>query len=516
MLQFQQDAAISAGNGTADYEAIFSVFDEDNSHCLSRRELKRGLKKIKVEISRDEFRAVCEHFDKDGDGDIDYDEFRAFCVGKGGGASSPTRSKRTSKRADSEASPADKETSAREARLEARKAADSEASKAEVKRVADRDAAKKRSMTASERREADALSTAEVNELAQSVRKAVNQAVRSTGSTIVDVFAKFDPEDKGYVTLTDLKSSLRELGFDADKATLHQLSLRFDKDGDGLVSIGEFYEFVSSSAHSSRRPTSRTTSGRSGISEAAGAVDPTEDQTGMGQAEVTKRLIAELWREVRSRQRSKKMTIDEAYRALALKGSGPRVITTASLKMNASELNVAIPSLEVAGRLVRKIGSRSYRDESSDAADGKSEDQFVVKESDFAAFLNNPQFKQLEQQLRLAILQLVAVDSGKSAAEASVSGSRRKSRSQRHRISDGVPQRFADAFEESDPDYTGIVAPVEFRKICKAMKLDLSSQMLKSITQRYVSIHSSPHHAQVCAFMGGFLSQTPQCCKNCP
>lgn len=49
--------------------------DDNNSSSIDINEFKKAMKDFKVDISESDIRAVFTAFDRDGSGEIDYDEF---------------------------------------------------------------------------------------------------------------------------------------------------------------------------------------------------------------------------------------------------------------------------------------------------------------------------------------------------------------------------------------------------------------------------------------------------------
>ena len=85
-------AAYTAGG--PDYGALFDRFDDDNNGTLSVDELVGQLRKVMV-LSAEEACDVFAAFDKDGDGEVDREEFAQFCTtgadASGFPCSSPTK-----------------------------------------------------------------------------------------------------------------------------------------------------------------------------------------------------------------------------------------------------------------------------------------------------------------------------------------------------------------------------------------------------------------------------------------
>jgi len=58
--------------------AAFAVFDEDNSGSISRKEMKKLMKKLGQKLSDEELDAMMEEVDTDNDGQIDFEEFKSM------------------------------------------------------------------------------------------------------------------------------------------------------------------------------------------------------------------------------------------------------------------------------------------------------------------------------------------------------------------------------------------------------------------------------------------------------
>lgn len=59
----------------------FKLFDDDDSGKISLRNLRRVARELGENMSDEELRAMIEEFDKDGDGEINQDEFIAIMTG---------------------------------------------------------------------------------------------------------------------------------------------------------------------------------------------------------------------------------------------------------------------------------------------------------------------------------------------------------------------------------------------------------------------------------------------------
>jgi calmodulin len=62
----------------SELRAAFAVFDEDNSGSISRKEMKKLMKKLGQALSDEELDAMMEEVDTDKDGQIDFEEFKSM------------------------------------------------------------------------------------------------------------------------------------------------------------------------------------------------------------------------------------------------------------------------------------------------------------------------------------------------------------------------------------------------------------------------------------------------------
>jgi calmodulin len=68
------DAQIAA------YKEAFATFDADKSGAIDAEELGNVLKKLKIRVSRNALRRMVKAVDKDGNGEIDFDEVTTIAV----------------------------------------------------------------------------------------------------------------------------------------------------------------------------------------------------------------------------------------------------------------------------------------------------------------------------------------------------------------------------------------------------------------------------------------------------
>ncbi|XP_065828249.1 centrin-3-like [Oscarella lobularis] len=62
-------------------QKAFNLFDDDNTGKISLRNLRRVARDLGENISEEELRAMIDEFDKDGDGEINRDEFLSIMTG---------------------------------------------------------------------------------------------------------------------------------------------------------------------------------------------------------------------------------------------------------------------------------------------------------------------------------------------------------------------------------------------------------------------------------------------------
>jgi Ca2+-binding EF-hand superfamily protein len=82
-----------------------------------------------------------------------------------------------------------------------------------------------------------------INPLERQLRKILN-AAKKKGLKLNDSFAHFDANGSGKVSRKQFRDALRKLGFQASDNDMNFLMTRFDKDGDGEITITEFAEFA--------------------------------------------------------------------------------------------------------------------------------------------------------------------------------------------------------------------------------------------------------------------------------
>ena len=67
---------------------------------------------------------------------------------------------------------------------------------------------------------------------------------KDTRANINKIFALYDDERTGYISIKNLRRVAQELAEDISEAELQELVARADLDGDGLVSEDEFYTII--------------------------------------------------------------------------------------------------------------------------------------------------------------------------------------------------------------------------------------------------------------------------------
>lgn len=69
-------------------------------------------------------------------------------------------------------------------------------------------------------------------------------STKDTRRDMHKIFAYFDEEKTGYISIKSLKKVVRELGENIDEAELQEMIDKADLDKDGLVSEEEFYAIM--------------------------------------------------------------------------------------------------------------------------------------------------------------------------------------------------------------------------------------------------------------------------------
>jgi centrin-3 len=65
-----------------EWRQAFTLFDEDSSGRISLKNLRRVARELGETLQDDELRAMIDEFDRDGDGEINFDEFVALMSGE--------------------------------------------------------------------------------------------------------------------------------------------------------------------------------------------------------------------------------------------------------------------------------------------------------------------------------------------------------------------------------------------------------------------------------------------------
>ena len=60
---------------------VFDIFDADGSGGIDRDEMRQLMKKLAQTLTEEEITAIMEEVDVDGDGEISFEEFKAFTLG---------------------------------------------------------------------------------------------------------------------------------------------------------------------------------------------------------------------------------------------------------------------------------------------------------------------------------------------------------------------------------------------------------------------------------------------------
>jgi len=64
-----------SANGIRGISRIFKAMDNNGNHLLDVDDFRWGLKDYGITISKEEATQVLAHFDRDGNGQVDFDEF---------------------------------------------------------------------------------------------------------------------------------------------------------------------------------------------------------------------------------------------------------------------------------------------------------------------------------------------------------------------------------------------------------------------------------------------------------
>lgn len=90
--------------------------------------------------------------------------------------------------------------------------------------------------------DADGNGTIDFGEWLSLMTKRVND--KDTRVNIAKIFALYDDERTGYISIKNLRRIAQELGETIGEEELQELITRADTDGDGLVSEEEFYTII--------------------------------------------------------------------------------------------------------------------------------------------------------------------------------------------------------------------------------------------------------------------------------
>lgn len=61
---------------------VFGIFDANNNRQMDAAELEGGLRKIGINLTEAQVKALCDFFDKDGSGQVDLNEFMVAIRGE--------------------------------------------------------------------------------------------------------------------------------------------------------------------------------------------------------------------------------------------------------------------------------------------------------------------------------------------------------------------------------------------------------------------------------------------------
>jgi Ca2+-binding EF-hand superfamily protein len=72
-----------------------------------------------------------------------------------------------------------------------------------------------------------------------------NLLTQDSRENINRIFALFDDEKTGFISIKSLRRAVNDLGLDYQEADLLEMVKRADEDGDGFISQEEFYRLIS-------------------------------------------------------------------------------------------------------------------------------------------------------------------------------------------------------------------------------------------------------------------------------
>ena len=255
-----------------DLEDVFASFDTDDDGALSQEELRQGLKKLGINLSKQEATELMSFADSDGDNSIDWHEFVVIVRG-GGGTDSPASSHRDESFTDPHESRQVREARARRTMH----IVASEINKAhQVKRLslddifrtldADGDgrlSAKEiqqgiaqltgKTLRRSQLRDMLGLTDSEdstiewtqfleMHKEARKAQEATNDVLKQCrrGRISIDTFRSFDSDGDGSVDKPEMRMGLKSIGIELTKKEIDDFFAVVGENGDGSVDYEEF------------------------------------------------------------------------------------------------------------------------------------------------------------------------------------------------------------------------------------------------------------------------------------
>jgi Ca2+-binding EF-hand superfamily protein len=239
---------------------VFATFDLDGNGKLKRSEFKRGLKKLDINLSDSEFKALMKRVDKNHDNSIDYEEFvKKYQYNKKDMDVLATRlRKRFLERAMDGYSfqetfrKMDGNGDGMISRKEFRDCLSTikvNLTERELRSLMDRfDTKRKGKISYLEFIKFSSPTDSDLSELETRLRERVREVAKVRGGIhTLDMrkpFEKKDKEKRGKVTKGDFQDALRMVGLDVTEREFRMLCARFDVDGDDYIDYKAFCKFA--------------------------------------------------------------------------------------------------------------------------------------------------------------------------------------------------------------------------------------------------------------------------------
>ncbi|KAJ1448797.1 hypothetical protein M885DRAFT_449791, partial [Pelagophyceae sp. CCMP2097] len=244
----------------------FRRIDRNGSGAISRGELDAELDRLGVRLTARELDDVLARFDRDGDGRVDYDEFSRFAeTAKPGEDAILDRLRALVRRALGDGLSLgdcfkhfDRDGSGDLDELEFERGLKKlgvSVTSIEVAHLMDEFASRRSgciryedfSQAVSPAGESEpegfvkfAAGDGDASNALRTLRREVDRFSRSRNFSLRGAFADLDRDGSGRVSGREFKRELSRLGFEVSAAELDDLVMRFDADGDGLISYEEF------------------------------------------------------------------------------------------------------------------------------------------------------------------------------------------------------------------------------------------------------------------------------------